>query len=101
MSDSSCIHGRFTERHCEECEADARVHQHCKDTKKLETVLRELEGFARRNVERARKAVEDRHKRFKPYPSVESEQLRVAEARLHEAVRVHLVVRDRVREALS
>jgi hypothetical protein len=62
--------------------------------------LEELEGFARRNEERAKKATEDAHKRFKPSPSKESEELRVAEGRYHEAVRVRQVISLRVEEAL-
>ena len=58
---------------------------------RLGDALREIEEFARRNAERARRAVdaldpgEDRLK---------------AEARHHEAERFHLVVSDRVRAAL-
>lgn len=66
--------------------------------------LEELEGFARRNEERARKAFEaaDRQVRKDPFRSTETDRADAiaAKARYHEAVRVHQVIKLRVEEAL-
>lgn len=64
--------------------------------KKLETALEELEGFAKRNVERARKAA-DQFKRNQDKHSFR--QTWEAEARYHEAVRFYQVIKLRVAEA--
>jgi hypothetical protein len=76
---------------------------------KLETTLRELQGFAERNSKRAEAAWRAADKELKesghPYPYVttgtpEETQL-AASSRWHEANRVLSVVRDRVKEALA
>lgn len=66
---------------------------------KLKTALTELEGFARRNSERAEKAAEIARLTYRRTP--EARGLIEAEARFHEAARIYFVVRERVREALS
>lgn len=55
---------------------------------KLKTALRELEGFARRNDERAAKAM-------RAHATAENE------VRYHEAHRIYLVIQARVQEALA
>ncbi len=75
---------------------------------KLETALRELQGFAERNSKRAEAAWRAADKELKesgqPYPYVTSSQpeenVLAASSRWHEANRVLAVVRDRVKEAL-
>lgn len=70
-------------------------------TKHEVDALREIEGFARRNDERARKALEaissTSKKIFQPRAMIEAE----AEARYHEAHRIYLVIQARVQEALT
>lgn len=65
---------------------------------KLETALRELSGFAERNVERARKAFEAEKAKLHDEDKTD---LDVAEARFHDAERFKLVVCERVKEALA
>lgn len=65
---------------------------------KLETALRELSGFAERNVERSKRAFEA--EKAKPHDA-DSTDLDVAEARYHDAQRFYLVVNERVKEALA
>lgn len=64
----------------------------------LAQALRDLQGFARRNEERAEKAVEAAKLRT---DAERNFNLVEAEARHHEAVRVRFVIEARVREALE
>lgn len=64
----------------------------------LKLALRELEGFARRNKERAQKAVEAARARA---DAERNFNLVEAESRYHEAHRIYLVIQARVQEALS
>lgn len=74
---------------------------------KLDTALRELEGFARRNAERAKKAAEaaekskDRVADDDMLRDQARDEYTALSARYHEASRFHLVVKERVREALA
>lgn len=69
---------------------------------KFEKALRELDGFAARNVERAKKAAEAAKQDARIRPS-ENRLIAQAEcnARFHDANRFHLVISERVKEALA
>lgn len=87
-------------------EGIAAVQAQLRRTEKLETALTELVGFAKRNVERAKKAHETAGKAKIPNDGqAASENAHVARieaaARFHEAQRVYDVIRMRVKEALA
>lgn len=70
------------------------------------TALTELEGFSKRNVERARKALdfamaEAKREGYGMVQAAEQKPVVEASARLHEAVRIYQVIKMRAQEALK
>lgn len=96
-----CEHGEY-KGHCNHCDEIKQL----KRVQKLATALKELEGFAKRNAERAKKAWQEVQSRRsapdQPWKDITDfyDDLK-AEARWHEAERFYQVVHMRVDEALS
>lgn len=67
----------------------------------LELALSEIEGFARRNFERAKQAFLFERENYADDDAAAPSDLKVAEARYHEAQRIYLVIKDRVERALN